>query len=140
MNKAIILFLILINLAADAQDLYKGLRNGWLQKAEQSKPQLIETTRRPVSLVDLVKDEKAFQHWKMVSSKPVDSLYNNSFKKHSGVVADFGEHLTGYFTFSLEDFGGAADAPIRIKFTFGEMPAELATPFDPYPGGLSRAW
>ena len=140
MNKGIIFFLILINLAADAQDLYKDLRNGWLQNAEQSKPRLIETNRQPVSLVIPVKDEKAFQHWKMVSSKPVDSLYNNSFKKQSGVVADFGEHLTGYFSFSLEDFGSAADAPIRIKFTFGEMPAELATPFDPYPGGLSRAW
>ncbi len=32
------------------------------------------------------------------------------------------------------------DAPLRLKLTFGEVPAELATPFDPYPGSLSRAW
>lgn len=34
----------------------------------------------------------------------------------------------------------ASDAPIRLKFTFAEVPSELNTPFDPYPGGLSRAW
>ena len=140
MFKSIFLFVILFSVTAGAQDVFKDLRNDWLQKAEQSKPLLIETTRQPVSLVGLVKDEKAFQHWKVVPSKPVDSLYNNSFKKLSNVVVDFGEHLTGYFSFSLEDLGRVADAPVRIKFTFGEVPAELATPYDPYPGGLSRAW
>jgi hypothetical protein len=140
MFKGIFFIIILFSRVVDAQDLYKDYRNDWLQKAEQSKPRLIETTRQPVSLVDLVKDEKAFQHWKLVPSKPVDSLYNNSFKKLSSVVVDFGEHLTGYFSFSLEDLGRTADAPVRIKFTFGEVPAELATPYDPYPGGLSRAW
>ena len=32
------------------------------------------------------------------------------------------------------------DSPIRLKFTFAELPAELNTPFDPYKPGLSRAW
>src|SRR6478735_1077673 len=123
-----------------AQDVYKDQRGVWLQKAESTTPALIETVKSPVSLVTIVKDENAFQKWKAIKSNPVDSLYNNSFKKQSGVVADFGEHLTGYFTFSVEDMGRAMDAPLRIKFTFGEVPSELATPFDPYPGGLSRAW
>lgn len=126
--------------AAKSQDVYKEVRSSWLQKAEQTQPQLIESIKLPVSLVSLVKDETVFQHWKAVKSDPVDTLYSKSFKKQSGVVVDFGEHLTGYFSFSLEDFGRAADAPLRIKFTFGEVPSELATPFDPYPGGLSRAW
>ncbi len=129
-----------IPILVNAQDIYKDQRSGWLQKAEISTPKLIETVKAPVSLVTLVKDEKVFQHWKAVKSDPVDTLYSKSFKKQSGVVVDFGEHLTGYFSFSLEDFGRATDAPIRIKFTFGEVPSELATPFDPYPGGLSRAW
>ncbi|AYB31632.1 family 78 glycoside hydrolase catalytic domain [Chryseolinea soli] len=123
-----------------AQDVYQEQRNGWLQLAEKSQPKLIESTKEPVSLVSIEKDENAFQHWKAVRSFPVDSLYSRSFKKQSGVVADFGEHLTGFFTFSVEAFGRAADAPLRLKFTFGEVPSELATPFDPYPGGLSRAW
>lgn len=124
----------------NAQDFYKGQRNSWLQKAESSKPELIATVKKPVSLVLLLKDENVFQHWKAVTSNPVDSLYLNSFKKQSGVVVDFGEHLTGYCSFSVEDLGRASDAPLRIKFTFGEVPSELATPFDPYQGQLSRAW
>ncbi|MEP7319167.1 MAG: hypothetical protein ABI921_10505 [Panacibacter sp.] len=137
---SLIFFALCLVTAVHAQDFYKDQRAGWLQKAEQTQPKLIETIKQPVSLVALVKDETVFQHWKVVKSKPVDSLYNNSFKKQSGVVVDFGEHLTGYFTFSIEELNSPADAPLRIKFTFGEVPSELATPFDPYPGGLSRAW
>ena len=48
--------------------------------------------------------------------------------------------MTGYFTFRIRTVRGAQDAPMRLKFTFGEVPAEMATPFDPFPGGLSRAW
>ncbi|QEC69171.1 Bacterial alpha-L-rhamnosidase [Panacibacter ginsenosidivorans] len=139
-KSSLIFFVLCLVTAANAQDIYKEQRGGWLQKAEESKPPLIETIKQPVTLVTLVQDDNVFQHWKAVKSKPVDSLYNNSFKKQSGVVVDFGEHLTGYFTFSVEELNRAADAPLRIKFTFGEVPSELATPFDPYPGGLSRAW
>jgi alpha-L-rhamnosidase len=56
------------------------------------------------------------------------------------VVVDFGEHLTGYYTFTIKASHNYPDAPLRFKLTFGEVPAEMATPFDPYPGGLSRAW
>jgi alpha-L-rhamnosidase len=139
-KSSFIFFILFIVVVVNAQDVYKDQRSGWLQKAEDSKPALIETVKQPVTLVTLVQDDNVFQHWKAVKSKPIDSLYNNSFKKQSGVVLDFGEHLTGYFTFSVEELNRAADAPLRIKFTFGEVPSELATPFDPYPGGLSRAW
>jgi len=139
-----VLFILAVALCVStigkSQDLFKAQRASWLEKAAQSEPKLTETTKQPVSLVLIEKDEQAFQDWKAAKSAPLDSLYSRSFKKQSGVVADFGEHLTGYFSFSIEDYKRAADAPIRLKFTFGEVPAELATPFDPYPGGLSRAW
>ena len=51
-----------------------------------------------------------------------------------------GEHMTGYFSLRVNHTGMPADAPIRLRITFAEVPAELNTPFDPYPGGLSRAW
>jgi alpha-L-rhamnosidase len=126
--------------ATKAQDVFAVQRKGWLQKAEALKPVLVETNRQPKSLVTLVKDTAAFQGWKAVKAAPVDSLYAVSFKTQSGVVVDFGEHLTGYYTFSLAERRGTPDAPLRLRFTFGEVPAELATPFDPYPGSLSRAW
>ncbi len=116
-------------------------RAGWLQKAEACKPQLIETIRTPKRLVTLEKDPTAFQGWKAADAGNVEDLYSRSFKKQSGVVVDFGEHLTGHFSCSFELAGKRdSDAPTRVKFTFGEVPAEVATPFDPYPGGLSRAW
>lgn len=56
------------------------------------------------------------------------------------MIVDFGDHYTGYFTFRIDHTGLPADAPLRFRLTFAEVPAELNTPFDPYPGGLSRAW
>ena len=122
--------LIFCSLCINAQDVYKDQRSAWLQKAESTTPALTESVKSPVSLVSIVKDENAFQKWKAVQSNPVDSLYKNSFKKQSGVVADFGEHLTGYFTFSVEDLGRAVDAPLRIKFTFGSYTSQkVSAPF-----------
>jgi hypothetical protein len=124
-----------------AQDFYSAVqRKDWLAKAELNKPRLVEQEKKPVGLVKLVADQSAFQGWKAVPSGTVESLYTQSFKKQSGVVVDFGEHLTGYYTFTIKASHNFPDAPLRFKLTFGEVPAELATPFDPYPGGLSRAW
>ena len=53
----------------------------------------------------------------------------------------FGNHYTGYLTFSIKPSGlKAADAPVRLKFTFAEVPGELNTPLEPYKGGLARSW
>lgn len=125
---------------AYAQVAFQAERAGWLQKAEAAKPQLVETVKKPLNLVRLVEDPAAFQGWKAVRSAPVDTLYGQSLKKQSGAVVDFGEHLTGTVTFTVKALRGTPDAPVRVKLTFGEVPAELATPFDPYPGELSRAW
>ena len=125
---------------ASAQDVFMANRAAWLQKAEQNKPQLTETVKKPVAIVSLQKDEQAFQGWKAIPSGPMEPLYLNSFKKQSGVIVDFGGHLTGYFSFTLKALQRTPDAPLRFKFTFGEVPAEVAMPFDPYHGTLSRAW
>jgi alpha-L-rhamnosidase len=123
-----------------SQDVYKNERNNWLKIAKQTEPKLKETVKRPTKIVAVIKDEKQFQGWKIEAKASPDTFYTTSFKKQSGIVLDFGEHLTGFVTFKIEDNGRAADAPLRIKFTFGEVPAELAEPFDPYQGTLSRAW
>jgi len=131
----------LLSHAAFTQDIYAAQRQNWLKKAEELKPALTETIRQPTGVVKLEKDATAFQGWKAVPAGGIEQLYNASFsKRNSGIVVDFGEHLTGYCTFTLKTRRGDMDAPLRLKLTFGEVPAELATPFDPYPGGLSRAW
>ncbi len=136
----VFLVLICIGNVVDAQDVFQKERAGWLKIAEETQPKLSESIKKPIGIVSIVKDETAYQGWKAERKSAIDSLYVGSFKKKSGIVLDFGEHLTGYFTFKIEDFGRATDAALRLKFTFAEVPAEAALPFDPYVGGLSRAW
>jgi alpha-L-rhamnosidase len=88
----------------------------------------------------IIPDEDAFQGWPVKPLASMDSLYNTSFKQLRQVVIDFGDHYAGYFSFKLSTLRGTADDPLRFRFTFGEVPSELAVPFDPYSGGLGRAW
>ncbi|WP_106832272.1 alpha-L-rhamnosidase-related protein [Parabacteroides pacaensis] len=125
---------------ANAQDPFLNKRADWLQKAEKYKPALVSREVSPQWVVRSIQDSSAFQGWRMEKVPGIEAVYSSSFKKQSGIILDFGEHLTGHFTFKLKLLSATSDAPIRFKFTFGEVPAELNTPFDPYPGGLSRAW
>jgi len=142
--KKIHLFVVafsLICLQSVAQDVYNGQSSKWLKIAAATQPKLVSFTKKPVSIVTLSKDEKAFQGWKISSKTDIESFYSTSMKKQSGITLDFGEHLTGFVTFKIDVIDRAfADAPIRFKFTFAEMPAEAVLPFDPYSGSLSRAW
>lgn len=140
--KLVIFFLVAagINLACRAQDFYEGKRKIWLQKAEQYKPALTVTEKSPQTVVKIVPDEQAFQGYKTVNINPIDSLYTMPFRLRKNVTIDFGEHMTGYFSFSVRSTGLAADGPLRFKLTFGETPAEVTVPFDSYKEGLSRAW
>lgn len=142
MNKIIlILTAILFTSSVYSQDdVYIDRRASWFEKAEQAKPRLIETVYRPLCLVKSIQDKSAYQDWRMEKAEDMNALYNVSFKQKKEANVDFGQHMTGYYTFHLKTTSGAQDAPVRIKFTFAEMPAELNTPFDPFPGGLSRAW
>lgn len=125
---------------AAAEDVYAPWRAGWASMAEASIPALNKSVVRPVSLVKSVRDGSAFQGWKMERCGSLDMYYNRSMKENPEVILDFGKHITGYFGFRLKTIARTQDAPLRIRFTFGEVPAELNTPLDPWKGGLSRAW
>lgn len=138
---ASILFLALSASAAFCQeDAYSSWRSSWAEKARVSVPQLNKETVRPVALVRSVKDPSAFQGWSMQGAGSLAEYYSSSMKSNPVVTVDFGRHITGYFTFRLRTIYRTQDAPLRIKFTFAEVPAELNTPLDPWQGGLSRAW
>ena len=140
--KTMLLFvsLFLLIQGTGAQDVYEQQRESWMKKAEASKPQLNKTVYRPLYLVKSVPDPTAYQNWRMEKSEEMDALYSISFKQKKECTVDFGRHMTGYYSFKLTTLSRTQDAPVRIKFTFGEVPAELNTPFDPFPGTLSRAW
>ncbi|MEO9474204.1 MAG: hypothetical protein ABJG41_01675 [Cyclobacteriaceae bacterium] len=115
-------------------------RSRWLAAASNFEPQLFTQVKRPVRVVSTTEDESAFQGIGVVFKENTDLFFNTSAKENSGKILDFGEHLTGHVTFSVEQIGLIFDGAIRLKFTFGETPSEVATSFDSYNGTLSRAW
>ena len=123
-----------------AQDIFADRRADWARKAEEAKPVLTEKVYRPLYLVQPVADETAYQGWRIEKTGEMSSYYGSSLKQNPDVMVDFGRHMTGYFTFKVKTLYRTQDAPMRLKFTFGEVPAEMALPFDPFPGTLSRAW
>ena len=131
--------LLFFNKAA-AQDFYEKERTAWLAKAEALKPVLEETIVKPVNAVTMIKDATAFQGWRVDKIYSADSVFSQSFKKQKEVILDFGEHLTGHFTFALQEIRGVADAPTKMNFTFGEVPAEINTAYEPFDADLSRGW
>jgi hypothetical protein len=112
----------------------------WVALAEQLKPSLVGTVHTPASIVEPAADSSAFLRWRMTRIGAADAIESRLFKPGDAVTLDFGTHLTGHFALSLRGEGRGIDAPARLKFTFGEVPGEVAEPFDPYKGWLSRAW
>jgi len=123
------------------KDVYAAGRAHWLDMAEGLKPALVHRILTPRAVVAAVNDTAVFQHWRYDSTgTPEDMLYNRSLKDVKKITLDFGRHMTGYFTFRTRTLFRCQDAPVRIKFFFGELPAELNTPLNPWKGSLSRAW
>ena len=143
MKKHIYTFCLMIFLtiiSCSAQEIFANQRNTWLQKAEEAKPALHETIVHPISIVKAVANKNAYQGWRYEKQDEIEKLYTTNFKELKSVTVDFGKHLTGYFSFHTQILTNCEDAPIRLKFTFAETPAELNTPLDPWKSNMSRAW
>ena len=125
---------------AATDDVYGERRAEWLRIAEKEKPELTETVVRPVCLVKAVEDNKAFQGWRMEKCGEVSEVCDKSFKTFDSFTLDFGRHLTGHFTLRFRTLSRVQDGPVRLRCSFSELPAEMNTPLDPFPGTLSRAW
>ncbi|MGI9178212.1 MAG: hypothetical protein ACR2IT_10195 [Pirellulales bacterium] len=126
--------------ATDQLRLVEQRRGGWLARAEAATPKLLRTPMEPVALVKVEADAAGFQGWRTVVVDRPEAIFNRPLKPGDAFVIDFGEHLVGYLTISLRGFERPVDAPVRLRLVFGEVPAEVVEPFDPYQGGLSRSW
>jgi hypothetical protein len=115
-------------------------RAGWLEKAEKATPALLRTPKNPVAVITVATNAASFQGWKVGSTVEVKSVYDRPLKPGDSFILDFGEHMTGYAQLSLRAFDIPVDAPVRLALIFGEVLAEVTEPFDPYTGGLTRAW
>ena len=141
MKKVIFSILVWMSISSFlfAQNFYEDGQL-WVKMAESLKPELTETVVHPEGVVEIVKNEDAFQGWEARRVADINTVYDKSIRRINSVIVDFGDHYTGYFSFDLETIRGTSDAPVRFKLTFGEVPSEMVTPFDPYEGALSRAW
>jgi alpha-L-rhamnosidase len=126
--------------SGDGVALAQSRADDFVSQAERLKPSLARTVHAPTSVVEPVADAGAFLRWRMNRTASAESIESRLFKPGDTVILDFGTHLTGHFALSLGGEGRGIDAPARLKLTFGEVPGEVAEPFDPYRGWLSRAW
>lgn len=115
-------------------------RELWLQKADQLKPELKVFKKSPVDIIEVLRSLNSFHGYQTRHLDNIKNLENYELGPGDKVILDFGEHLVGRLRFRITTNGPAADAPVRIKFKFGEIPNEIIEPYDPYEGGLSRAW
>jgi hypothetical protein len=113
---------------------------GWAAKAESLIPELLETEQLPVHLVRAVAAPDAPLRFRMETESPASALAGRQLRRGDSVIVDFEGHRTGYLSFRLATEGREPDAPVRLRFTFGEVPTDVAEPLYPYKGELSEAW
>ena len=108
------------------------------EKAKAHKKPLHHKTVVPVSYVHFEEDKLAFQKVRAVK----DAKCNLPILLNAGdsVTLDFGEHCVGCLHYTVNHTYTITDSPLRLKFTFGEMPLELTVPSDEYHGTLGDGW
>ncbi len=113
---------------------------GFLARAQALIPTLNETAQVPLGRVEPVADSALPLRFSMRRIGDAAQLAQLRWNGGDQFIVDFGGHRTGYLSFRIEPVGGMADSPVRLKLTFGEVPTDVAEPFEPYTGWLSAAW
>ncbi|MEH7118804.1 sugar hydrolase [Neobacillus vireti] len=112
----------------------------FIETAEQLKPELYETIVQPSSIVEIKADSQVIHGWKSENVAPASSLAESEYRKNDSFILDFGDHQVGYLIMKIRSAGSPPDAPLKLKLTIGEMPVEMAEPFENYNGWLSSSW
>ncbi|MBD3921692.1 sugar hydrolase [Paenibacillus sp. PR3] len=110
-----------------------------VQKAENLIPELLTVPVQPKAVVEIAADEEAFQGWRVDRAEQQD-WKGRVLGKGDSFVLDFEDHMVGYLSLAVKSVGSPPDAPLKLKLTFGEMPCEIAEPFESYKGWLSSSW
>lgn len=112
-----------------------------LEKAEQLKPRLNVSVQKPLGLVNPVRDTEQPLGWRIDKVGDADAIESRLLQKTGGaLIIDFGGHRAGHLSFDIESVGAVIGAPVRLRFTFGEVISDVAEPFQPYKGWLSESW
>lgn len=109
----------------------------FINKAIELEPKIYENIRKPMSIVNILKEGK---DWKISSSISIDELKNMEFYKNDKVCLDFGNHYVGYITFTIKPIGSPPDAPAHIRIKLGEHLCEIGEEASSYDGMISSSW
>ncbi|MFP4579564.1 MAG: sugar hydrolase [Candidatus Sumerlaeia bacterium] len=112
----------------------------WLEQAEALKPELHRKVVRPKRLVRAVRDESAFQGWRMEDAGKLHDVLDRPLDRNAVLVLDMGEYVVGHFSLKVDWIGKNMDAPLRLNLIFAERPCEVAEPLDSSNCTLSRGW
>ena len=113
----------------------------FLDKAEQLRPRLNEFVQTPLGLVTPVTDAAQALGWQIEQAGNADAIASRVLKrKGDSLIIDFGGHRAGNLSFDIESIGDSIGAPVRLRFTFGQVIPDIAEPFYPYKGWLSESW
>lgn len=120
---------------------HKILRNKAFETtANDLKPQLFEEIKKPKQIVTIRKNTDKIHGWEAVPESDITKLTELSFGKGEKVTLDFGDHIVGYLSLAVNPVGSPPDAPLHIRFKFGEMPVEIGESSSSYDGWISSSW
>lgn len=111
---------------------------GFLQKAADLEPELNKRTVSPEDIVTVSvnNDGKAV----VSQCASANSLSYQTFSRGGSIILDFGEHVVGYVSFTVNAVGSHYDAPAFLRLRFAELPLELTEHPGDYNGWLSKSW
>jgi alpha-L-rhamnosidase len=114
--------------------------NDFAAKAAQLQPRIHEWLRWPQQVVRFEPDEQSFFGVRPIFAHTVESIPGLVWGKGDEFVLDFGLHLVGYTSFKISGRGINVDAPVRIRFVFGETPRDVAEELYPCDTWISTSW
>jgi alpha-L-rhamnosidase len=122
------------------EQLPGAVRSNFLHVAEALTPTLHEWTERPLGTVTFKLDSTAFFQCRAVPQHTVEELSKLAWGKGDEFTLDFGSHRVGYFSFHCGIQGANADAPARLRLTFGEIPFDVMEDIQPCKSWISTSW
>ncbi|WP_341279153.1 sugar hydrolase [Paenibacillus sp. FSL H8-0537] len=118
----------------------KIIHQAFVDTANALTPRLFRSKTYPQQQVEVLANEQAFQGWEVKPAGTMEEFSSKVLRQGDSVTLDFGDHQVGYVTLSIRNIDSNADAPLRLKLIFGEMPCEIGEDFADYSGWLSRSW
>lgn len=117
------------------QDVVWDYDENLLERAEANIPKLIETTIKPIGILDYTETNELKE-----SDKEILRLEEYLIGRDESLILDLGDHYVGNFSIDIDSVGSPMDAPLYLRLKFAEVPSELYANSEDYDGWLSRSW